>query len=245
MVKKISLTALTLMMSLLKVFSVHVDQKLLQTWFENKDFNKLYDLHLSGREVTSMSNMTFQGLTSLEFIDLSHNKLTHLPPSIFHGLTNLERISMYYNHLKTLDEHTFYGLSKLRYIDLEHNQIDHISPNTFKGLKQLWYLDLDNNRLSHIDKQLLASADSLKYFFLKNNKVSLIEDGLVERINQMCLSFFYFDNNGCEFKTHLFGNDKCIRINSTTCDMFMTQKITKKWHEKWNSTDKEIEKLRY
>ena len=241
--QKIQLVILFTMLTHLNGFNIN--QTTLQIWLDNKELFKLFDLHLSGREIKSISNSTFKGMTSLEFIDLSHNKLSYLPPSLFHGLVKLERISMYYNQLKTLDEHQFFGLQNLRYIDLEHNQIANLAPNTFKSLKMLWYLDLDNNRLSQIDKKFLADVNSLKYFFLKNNNISLIEDGFIERFNELCISFFYFENNECDFVTNLHGSDKCIRINSTTCDLFKTQKLTKKPHEKWNSTGKEIEKLRY
>jgi Leucine-rich repeat (LRR) protein len=225
-----------------------IDKQSLQKITKSTNLLEIIDLKLSGKKITKINETAFHSLFNLEFLDLSHNQLTTLPSAVFRGLAKLERISLYFNYITHLDSYTFFGLSSLNYLDLERNQISNIQPNTFKGLKSLWYLDLDSNNLTQLNKGVLSDLKILKYLFLKNNNISLIEKGFIQNINELCLNFFYFENNRCliehQFSHQLNQTSGCIRINATSCDEFHYERITTRKQQQRNDNEKELQILR-
>ncbi len=160
------------------------------------------------------------------------------------GLVKLERLSLYYNNLQSLDSYIFYGLTKLKYLDLERNNLTNLAWNLFKGLSNLWYLDLDNNRIQNLDAQHLKDLQQLRYFFAKNNNISSIENGFLADFNSICVQFLYFENNRCGIES-FFDSKGCKRINSTTCDVYETERMSVKYKRQIAEAEKELQVLRY
>lgn len=220
----------------------YVDQETLKKWTKLNEALEFEDLKLSGKQITELNEDSLNGMFNLENIDLSHNRLVSLPSKIFWGLEKLERISLFFNRLIHLDAYTFIGLSNLKYLDLERNQLTNLSANTFKGLNNLWYLDMDNNNLTQLEAHILTDLDNLKYFFAKNNNISMIENGFIQRFNELCVNFLYFESNHCNLE-HKFDNS-CIRIEATSCDLFNYEKITLKRLKIWKDNEEELQILR-
>ncbi len=225
-----------------------LDRQSLLKFIKSSTASEITDLKLSGKKIIEINETALHSFVNLEFLDLSHNQLTTLPSMVFRGLSKLERISLYFNYITHLDPYTFYGLTNLKYLDLERNQITQVQSNTFKGLKSLWYLDFDSNNLTQLNTDILSDLKMLKYFFVKNNNITFIENGFIERFNKLCLNFFYFQNNRCLIDhqfSQLNQSAGCIRINSSTCELFHYEKITARKQQQWVENEKEIQILRY
>ena len=85
---------------------------------------------------------------------MSHNALEFLEPGIFDGLASLQILDLASNSLKKIKPHSFAALHSLKSLDLRNNRIAHIDSAAFDGLKKLEHVDLRGNWLSHIDPKV-------------------------------------------------------------------------------------------
>uniref|UniRef100_A0A7S4UKX0 Leucine-rich repeat-containing N-terminal plant-type domain-containing protein n=1 Tax=Guillardia theta TaxID=55529 RepID=A0A7S4UKX0_GUITH len=90
---------------------------------------------------------------------------------VFDGLSSLERLDLSSNSLETLEEGVFDGLSSLRMLDLSNNQISSITAPLFSKVSSLRFLDLSHNKLSVLPQECLDAFSSLDYLYLENNPI--------------------------------------------------------------------------
>ncbi len=78
-------------------------------------------LLLNGNSISSIPDMTFEALSSLEYLDISYNR---------------------YLFFSKLSMHSFYGLVSLRYLDISHNCFGDIPTGIFHNLTSLHILNI-------------------------------------------------------------------------------------------------------
>ena len=77
---------------------------------------------LSFPNLTTLQAGDFDGLTSLQTLDLQENPgLTALPDGVFGGLTSLRALHLTKTQLTTLPDGVFDGLTSLQYLGLNEN----------------------------------------------------------------------------------------------------------------------------
>ena len=154
----------------------------------------------------------FEGLESLEYLDISDNKVLSLPAAalgrlpklkrlkadynrigalsyeILRSVKGLEELSLAYNIIREIPKSTFQDLANLKILNLYGNQIASIDQDTFAGTESnLEYLDLGYNIIDEIATDV--SLPALKYLNLAENKLVNIEGAfnLLENLNVLIL----------------------------------------------------------
>ena len=108
---------------------------------------------------------TFDGMTSLEYLDLSRNKISFIDLFTFRGLTSLKNLNLHGNKFSFLDPWAFRDLTALEYLSLGDNQISYLQKDQFKGLTKLKNLALPFNNLSTINPEVFKGLKSFKLRF--------------------------------------------------------------------------------
>ncbi len=163
-------------------------------------------LDLSGRSISDLKSMDFNGLDGVETLDLSGNRLKSLPAGVFDGLTGLQTLNLSDNELRSLQPSAFSDVDQLRVLDLSHNRLEALPwqgafrglgnlrelnlehnrlggalrPNRFVELDDLRRLDLSDNRLQDLEANLLRNTPKLKQLDLRNNRLEFLRAKLFE-----------------------------------------------------------------
>ena len=88
---------------------------------------------------------------------------------MFNGLPSLQSLNLFSNKLKTLDPKLFRALGSLQEIDLSQNELTSIDVNQFKGLTKLNSISLQKNPWKNPDKLELAIERSVEFVSFKND----------------------------------------------------------------------------
>ena len=118
----------------------------------------------------------FEGLDTLQTIDLSFNRLAAIPPKIFSTMPNLHSLTLANNTLGTIDLSVFSALKHLQTLNMSGNNLDEnwIRPGIFAGLHQLLVLDLSSNHIARLEQGLVDELTSLQVLHLGHNKIHTI-----------------------------------------------------------------------
>ena len=82
--------------------------------------------HQSARRSRTERRDVFDGLASLQELDLGRNELTALPARVFGSLSSLETLSLLRNQLMELPAGVFDGLIRLERLSLSGNQLTNL-----------------------------------------------------------------------------------------------------------------------
>jgi Leucine-rich repeat (LRR) protein len=100
---------------------------------------------MSNKGISSVAEGAFDGMSSLEFLDLSSNSIQYLSGSSLRGLVKLEGLGLSYNKLSNISSEVFTSMPVLKTLDLSGNSIDIIQSNNFVGASSLRMLNLQAN----------------------------------------------------------------------------------------------------
>ena len=134
----------------------------------------LFGLRLQNNRLQTLPANIFSGLSSLSVIYLNNNQLTNLPPTVFTGLTSLTNLYMNVNRLVTLPQNVFTGLSSLRQINMHTNLLTTLPANVFSGLSSLNQISLNNNRISSLPQNVFSGRTRLAYLYLDSNRLTIL-----------------------------------------------------------------------
>ena len=149
----------------------HIDQG---TFARLKECGRLL---ISGNELNRLQSGTFDGLESLEKLQLYNNDLTYIEGGTFRGLTRCTSLSLDKNKLTLLWSDMFEGLQSLRVLDLDSNDIFYIEAGVFVHLTKCTHLWLHRNRLTILHEGMFRGLESLKELSLSANNISNIDPG--------------------------------------------------------------------
>lgn len=146
-----------------------------------------------GYETTSLS-FNFEGLESLEILDLSETKfivtgmsfndlgnlkmlflcnsnLSSIKEAVFNSLKKLEILDLSKNPRLEISKATFTGLGKLKQLHITHSNIDLLN-DPFEYLSSLEILNLSSNKIQFLNETKFAFQNKLKKLILNNNGIN-------------------------------------------------------------------------
>ena len=150
-------------------------------------------MRLERERIRTLSTGDFDGLTSLQELDLNRNQLTSLPEGLFRGLTSLKRLYLNSNWLTALPEGLFSDLNSLKFLYLTRNHLTSLPEGLFSDLSSLERLYLDDNRLTSLPPGLLTGLISLRELYLYRNHLTSLPPGLLTGL--ISLREFYLYRN--------------------------------------------------
>ncbi len=145
----------------------------------------LTDLRLSNNQMTSLPTGIFDDLSSLTYLSVSNNKLSSLPDGVFDGLSALTDLYLGDNQLTGVSVGMFDGLSSLERLSLRSNQITSLSSKLFDGLSSLQYLSFYDNALSSVSSDAFDGLSSLEILELHSNKLTSLPSGVFDGLSSL------------------------------------------------------------
>jgi len=136
----------------------------------NKRLKKLF-INCS---ITNLNECIFEGLHSLNSLNISQMRITDLPPNLFKDLVNLDSLVLRDSEIKVIPEGLFQNLVNLDYLSLFGNKIEFSDQrvNIFQGLDKLGALVLARNRIKHIPEGLFRNLVNVKRIDLSFNRIA-------------------------------------------------------------------------
>jgi len=126
---------------------------------------------LSLKNIKEIDLSTFNGLTSLQVLDLSSNKITFIKPDTFFDCFSLLKLMLHENQIKSINLASFNGLYALEELSLENNEITRISERIFGDLVNLKTLNLKSNEIVAIEKDTLFGLHWLEKICIYDNPI--------------------------------------------------------------------------
>ncbi len=127
------------------------------------------------KSLNSLLSDDFEGLSSLQQLNLHGNDLTELPRGVFDGLSSLTHLRLWDNDLTTLPDGAFDDLSNLEFIRLNRNQLEWLPPDLFEETPNLTGLHMDaNDQLACIHASQFDGLSSLELLELHNTPLGNI-----------------------------------------------------------------------
>lgn len=136
------------------------------TKFNCSDCKRLQTLNLSHN---ALSEVDFDNLTSLQYLDLSANLFDALKPSLLRNKSNLSDLMLACNRISVINKDLFKQLGELRRLDLSHNDISDIEGDAFSELNSLQILDLSFNRIHIASLQTIQNIPQLNRLSIGGN----------------------------------------------------------------------------
>lgn len=128
----------------------------------------------------------FQGLKSLEYLDLSGNHLENVSSSTFVQLPRLKILRLQSNGLTSSTITKLRGLLHLEKLDLSNNALmGPLNFSSFPRFPNLLDLNLAHNQISSVAKEALSSLESLQSLSLKYNMIDVLEDNAFRGLSML------------------------------------------------------------
>ena len=145
----------------------------------------LFELRLQNNRLQTLPANIFSGLSSLRTLYLNNNRLSSLPSTVFSGLSSLSNLYMNNNQITSLPALVFSGLTSLRQINMHTNLLTTLPVNVFSGLSSLTQIYLRNNQLTNLPPELFSGLSSLQYLYLDNNRFRTLPAGMFTGLSSL------------------------------------------------------------
>lgn len=130
---------------------------------------KLQYLDLGKNRITSVQNVSFEGLEILTGINLSENLITNISRDAFITLSSVQEINLEANKIKHVDQSAFSSNPTIIAIRLNNNQLEDIS-GVFTSLPALEWLNVSDNYIKSFDYSHLPK--SLRWLDMHKNHIT-------------------------------------------------------------------------
>ena len=124
----------------------------------------------------------FNGLESLERLDLSRNGLAEFDSGLLCRLTSLQSLVLSSNKIGSELAVAAGCPSILSSLDLSANQITELEPHSLLSLPSLTSLNLDNNYIRYISAEVFTASTQLNSLRLSNNQINHLPAGLFANV---------------------------------------------------------------
>ncbi len=119
----------------------------------------------------------FEGLESLEYLDISDNNVLGFPDAALGRLPNLKRLKADYNRIRALNYEILRSVKGLEELSLAYNIIPSFPEGTFRDLGNLKILNLYGNQIEAVDQGTFAGTEAnLEYLDLGYNLIEVVEE---------------------------------------------------------------------
>ncbi len=142
-------------------------------------------LELGYDGISSLKPGDFDGLTSLEALNLGDNSIRMLPAGIFDALISLKVLYLWGNSLETLPDGIFSPLTSLTWLYLEQNKLSALPDGIFDGLGSLTVLDLNENEFSTLPGGIFDGLTALESLDLSRNKLVTLPGGIFDGLTSL------------------------------------------------------------
>ena len=142
-------------------------------------------LGAGNKDIASLKEGDFGGLSALRELWLSDNDLTTLPEELFDGLSNLEELFLQRNEITALPEEVFAGLGSLTRLHIEQNDIDTLPEDIFDGLANLQKLYMQSNGLTGLPEDVFDGLSSLEEVDMSYNKFATLPEELFDGLSNL------------------------------------------------------------
>lgn len=156
----------------------------------------------------------FEGLMSLQHLDLQHNKIESIESKNLHDLKSLKYLKLSFNKINHISNDSFESLVKLEELHLQNNQIQFISFHIDPFFK-LKIFDASENKLVSFPNYFFKNNKKLTNILLKNNQLNSIPHKIFNDISSLnlvdfkgnsCIQDEYFEENFDAMKEKLMND---------------------------------------
>ena len=186
-----------------------------------QNFKSLRELSVLDFSINSLLNASahvFEGLSSLEFLNVSHcNNLENLPSNVFNQLTSLISLDLSDNKLNTMHQDLFCNQSKLVRLSVAGNCLPYLNTYMFDDLEELVHLDLQKNIVPFLQPEDFLNLISLQFLNLSLNSLQIIAANTFNTFSETLQTIDLRDNELLFVSTDSFKvekNDTCVSKHS-------------------------------
>ncbi|XP_012888698.1 PREDICTED: leucine-rich repeat-containing protein 37B-like [Dipodomys ordii] len=175
-------------------------------------------LNFQGNSISYLEENIWKTYRWVGKLILSENRLTELHKDSFEGLLSLEYLDLSCNKIQSIERRTFEPLPFLKFLNLGCNLLIELSFGTFQtwhGLQFLHQLILSRNPLTAVEDSYLFKLPALKYLDMGTTQVQLTT---IENILMLTLELEklilprHMANCLCQFKNHIEVVCKTIKL---------------------------------
>ncbi|XP_043830850.1 toll-like receptor 13 [Dromiciops gliroides] len=144
----------------------------------NDEFNGMPSLEwldLNSCMLSQISNKTWNSLQNLTVLDLSRNRFKSFPDFAFSPLIHLQSLSLSRNPITELNGLTFYSLHALKELNLAGCWIVAVDKSSFDQFSNLENLNLRENNIRTLKRNTFLSLNKLQVLTLSHNRLTTIE----------------------------------------------------------------------
>ncbi len=148
-------------------------------------------LNIERKSITSLKVGDFDGLSSMELLDLYHNDLSSLSEGIFDELTALTDLRLCVNDLSSLPEGIFDELTALTDLRLNGNDLNSLPEGIFDELTALTQLEMGASDLSSLPEGIFDELTALTFLQLGANDLSSLPEGIFDELTALQTLYLY------------------------------------------------------
>uniref|UniRef100_A0A4W5PUR3 Leucine rich repeat containing G protein-coupled receptor 5 n=1 Tax=Hucho hucho TaxID=62062 RepID=A0A4W5PUR3_9TELE len=127
-------------------------------------------VHLNNNRIRTLGTQCFDGLQSLETLDLNFNNLEEFPIAI-RALSTLKELGFHSNNIKSIPEHAFTGNPTLLTIFFYDNPIQLVGQSAFQHLPELRTLTITGARITSLPTTVCDQLPNLQVLDLSYNMI--------------------------------------------------------------------------
>lgn len=174
------------------------------------NFTRLDTFRIMNAKIRDIRQRAFASRPSLTRLSIENSSLSNdqLVDAYFEGLDTLNYLEMPSNGLKTLGYRCFAPLTALRWLDLSDNRLESIENSTFANLSNLKYLYLQKNLIKRIEAQAFMGLNML-LLIMQSNEIEMVAS---QAFDNFCSKVIEMENNAIDDYIIYVDNGTCLTI---------------------------------
>ncbi|XP_053426748.1 leucine-rich repeat-containing protein 37A2-like [Nycticebus coucang] len=180
-------------------------------------------LNFQGNAISYIDENVWKSYRWTEKLILSENHLTELHKDSFEGLLSLQYLDLSCNKIQSIERRTFESLPFLQYVNLGCNLITELSFGTFQawhGMQFLHKVILNRNPLTTVDDSYLYKLPALKYLDMGATQAPLttVENILMTTLElEKLILPSHMACCLCQFKNNIEVVCKTVKLHCDAC----------------------------